>query len=319
MNIAEKLRGLNKEQKEANLKSLNYIKMLAANTKKDISNWDLLQIFGSEDKVNLLTDKKAINTLFFVHAEPAKDPITNEVVEGAVARPANEEIDFSKVSGVVREAYKKVKEGQTKQLKENIRYWENDIKSLERQISEYTKNILKEQQKLDLFSDDEKNPKEDKLVTDLKSTMNQKLWNNPVLNGDYLFFTTANDIMIQDLTTKKQVNMGQYAVRIDLKNGFNLQVIPYKNNWFVPKGYMSVPNQYHPHIMEDARICWGTASEMSRKHLQNAELDKVLVLLYALLTNYNERGGYLPPRTFEETGRKNIELGGLFLHPDFKK
>lgn len=326
-NIADKIRKMTPAEKQANLKMLDYIKMLAAQTKKDISTWNIMELFAADGTHNLITDKKQINTIFFKQMEPKKDVATGEIQEAVAVEaplPAIDdtpvpEFDFSGVSQTLRKTYASLRDSSSKTHTQRINDYAKNRDYYLSEAENCNNLLLKEQQKLDLLlNQDGKAPKEDKLITDLKKILQQKLWTNPVLDGNFLYLNTAHNIKIQDAKTKKHVDMGQYAVRIDLANGLNLQVLPYKNNLFIPQGHLTT-NQYHPHIQPKGSICWGGASTLSYNYQKDGELDKLLVLLHALLSNYSEGGGYDHPSDFEKKGKKNIELAAHFVHPDFKK
>lgn len=323
--IVQKIRTMTPAQKQANLKMLDYIKMLAAQTKKDISKWNIMELF-SDGNMNLITDKKQINTIFFKQMEPQRDEQGEVKAANAIEAPTPivdntpvPEFDFSGISQTLRKTYETLRntsaKNHTQIINTHIKYRDYYLAEAERMNN----LLLKEQQKFDLLlNQDGKAPKEDKLITDLKKILLQKLWTNPVLHNDCLYLNTAHNIMIQDGKTKKNVDMGQYAVCIDLANGLNLRVIPYKNNLFIPQGHY-VKNQYHPHVTgTDGSVCWGGASTLAYDHQKNGELDKLLILLHALLSNYYEGGGYDHPSDFEKKGNKNIQLHPNLIHPDFK-
>jgi len=64
---------------------------------------------------------------------------------------------------------------------------------------------------------------------------------------------------------------------------------------------------FHPHIDEEGRVCWGTASETVANHIVNGQIDKIMPLLWALLHTYNPESPYIKLSTLIEV-KRNREI-----------
>lgn len=303
------------EQKAANITALNYIKTLASSSSIDISKWDVNKIFGGDDPVNLVTDKKILNTLFFDAweksklKEAAKEPEPAVEIEGL--------LDLEALKKEIVEAAKKSRNTIIANEKATIVHQEQDINRRANDLHRCQLNLFTSHQRLrSLELVEDTTEKYDQALKDIQKVIQERLWVNPVYDGGFLYLNTSVNLMLHEVNKVANLDihmdLGQLAVRLDVKNGFNMLVIPYKNNT-VSGGY------YHPHINPEGIICWGETLTVSQKHIANLEIDKALRLLHSILNVYNPGSPHRRLADFKINGQKLGRVSEQLKHPDKRK
>lgn len=306
------------EQKAQNLNSLLYIKTLAAQSSADISSWDINKIFGVEgDDMNLISDKREINKRFLDAFEKAKIKAEKKAEKNPQEQEINKLLNIATLKTAVEEAAKNARKTQIaeqqRQLTENERVMNNKLTEYNR----YHDAVLLCRQNIrNLENTSDDTSVYDKCFADIQKLIDTKMWVNPVFENGYLYLNTSTSIMLQEINKAANINInldfGQLAVRINVAQGFNINVIPYKNN-------IVVNNCWHPHVYNDARPCWGEANTVAMKAIANLEIAKALELLHAILNNYNKDSPITRLADFKLNGVKMGRVAENIKHPDKRK
>jgi len=283
------------EQKKANLQSLSYIKQLASSTNTPIQRWDVLSMFGSGEGANLLTDKKAINKIFFGKLEKLIEKTTGDI---ALVD------DLPELSSALENGFKASIENQKRLIENEMRTINERIIASHRTLEEYISKLVDTSKRLHFVT------KNTDPLGEIKKEINEVLrsgcWVNPVIVNNQLFLNTKVNLILTfknpaagyDITQ----DFGQLSVRIDLDT-FKMMVIPYKNNIHFPR-YGEQLGHYHPHVQYMGNICWGTGQETMIKLVKEFKIGKALELLYAVLANYNDGNPYVHLTNFRDSGKK---------------
>jgi hypothetical protein len=283
------------EQKKANLQALSYIKQLASSTNTQISRWDILASFGSGEGANLLTDKKAINKIFFAKLEKLVEKTAGDI---ALVD------DLPELSSALENGFKVSIENQKRLIENEMRTINESIIASHRALDERIAKLVDTSKRLHFIT------KNTDPLGEIKKEINEVLrsgcWVNPVILGNQLYLNTKVNIILTfknpaagyDITQ----DFGQLSVRVDLDT-FKMNVIPYKNNIHYPR-YGESMGHYHPHVQYVGSICWGTGQETMVKLVKDFKIGKALELLYAVLTNYNDGNPYVHLSNFRDNGRK---------------
>lgn len=303
------------EQKAANLNSLAYIKTLASSNNVNIAEWNILSLFSQADGVNLFTDKKALNKIFFEQLEKVKKQKKEEQNKPEVIQ--NVQLQVEKIKGAFIEAAKKVRATEIQTLRNNLYYQEDAVKKASQNLDVALKAYNDSQRKI--MSLEQVTDVDQKYLDTLKGIQKviaEEIWVNPVYENGYLYLNTNTSVMLHE--TNKLANLdlhvdvGQLAVRINIAGGMNFEVIPYKNN-------ITVGGYFHPHVRPEGGICWGEAQTAAMKNIANLELDKALRLLHALLNSYNGGSPYMQLARLKSEGQKMTRVPDNVKHPDKRK
>lgn len=316
--IKNAIQTMTPEQKAQNLNSLLYIKTLAAQSSADISSWDINKIFGAEgDPMNLISDKREINKRFLDAFEKAKLKAEKKAEKNPEELDTNKLLNIATLKTAVAAAAKAARTNQIveqqRQLTENERQMVNKLTEYNR----YHDAVLQGRQTIrNLENATDDTSVYDKCFADIQKLIDTKMWINPVFENGFLYLNTSTNIMLQDINKTANVNInldfGQLAVRINVNQGFNINVIPYKNN-------IIYNNCWHPHIYNDARPCWGEANTVAMKAIANLEIAKALELLHAILNNYNKDSPITRLADFKLHGVKMGRVAENIKHPDKRK
>lgn len=340
-------------QKNQNVASYNYIKNLAATSVTDISGWDIVKVFLSDDGKNLITDKKTINRLFFDHLSKVEEKTKKEIKKLEKLKASMSESDARKealktdltpkekdlaqlalMSSTMSVTLLKIKSAEEESAQREVTYAMQNIASQYANLDSYHAQLGTAQRRLAAIKS---NPNE--VAEAVKARLNQivskGLWVNPKFVNNQLFLNTPTNIILTQVNKTANINLsvdvGQLAVKIDFNRGFQMIVIPYKNNilYFKPHpplmtntSYPMVTPFYHPHVNTGGGICWGNASATFIKMIANFELDKALVLLHALLHTYSETQPYVSLIDLSHSNKKLEDADiastypNMIRHPD---
>lgn len=322
MSVKEKMehaiQTMTPEQKAQNLNTILYIKTLAAQSSADISSWDINKIFGVEgDDMNLVSDKREINKRFLDAFEKAKKKDEKKAEKLTEEAELNKLLNIGALKTAVAEAAKTARKTQIaneqRQLAENERVMVNKLTEYNRL---HDAVLLGRQNIRNLENTNDDTSIYDKCFADIQKLIDSKMWVNPVYDNGFLYLNTSTSIMLQEINKAANVNInldfGQLAVRINVTQGFNMTVIPYKNN-------ITFNNAWHPHVYTDGRVCWGEANTVAMKAIANLEIAKALELLHAILNNYNKDSPITRLADFKLSGIKMGRVAEHIKHPDKRK
>jgi hypothetical protein len=312
--IKSLIASLTPEQKAVNISALTYIKTLASQSNVNIYDWNLLEIFTQEDGINLVSDKKLLNKRFFDHLAKIKSqpkPVVNTVQTQTSA------LEVEVIKDAFVKAAKNVRNREIQSLKDQLWSQEDAVRRSQQVLDEscrlYTTTMTK------IHALEQVTDVDVKYVNALKGIqklVSEELWVNPVFENGYLYLNTNTNIMLHNVNKTANldlhVDLGQLAVRININSGFNFEVIPYRNN-------LMVESHYHPHVRNDAHICWGEAQTVAYKNIANIELEKALRLLHNLLNSYNPGSPYKSLDRFKVDGTKLTRVAEHLKHPDKRK
>jgi hypothetical protein len=315
--LKEKIKAMTPEQMKAARDSITYIKTVANQANVDITEWDILSIFAAPDGITLLSEKKAINKIFFQHlSKVVKEKDQEEEKENKATEQKTAPLDEEKLFGAFKEAAEK---SRTKIIEQK----QNQVTNLKAQMDNYFASFMQteqtfRQQSLELMSlrnieDDE--TLFNKVVSDIKKVLAEGLFINPVFKDGMFYLNTKSNAVLATVNRAAnldvRVDLGQFAIRLDTKNSMDLRIIPYKNN-LLTAGY------YHPHVQSDGRVCWGEAGTMVANHLASLEIGNALRIAYGLINSYNDGNPYRALQEFKLSSRKMtpVEIGASVRHPD---
>lgn len=83
------------------------------------------------------------------------------------------------------------------------------------------------------------------------------------------------------------VNLGHFNIEITIyRSHWKAKVLPLKDN-------IRVRSYVHPHVDSDGEICWGTASEPVNQAYNRQDIEGILSVIHATLTQYNVENPYV--------------------------
>jgi hypothetical protein len=320
------LEDLTAEEKMKNLSALNYIKTIANSSNIDISAWDILEVFGREDKRGLELDKKTLNKLFFAKVQSSLNPPTTEETktetktEGVIAENAVASTeDLTALKNAVAIAYERTKTTAIEAQKKNTKSAKDNMDQYYRNFLEYERNYISGLRQVKLLESTIKDGSEkyiEGIILNLRKVIDKGIWINPVFDENYLYLNTKTNVVLHDVNKSANLDLhldvGQLAVRINLKNNFALSVIPYKGN--IQSGAM-----FHPHVNSEGTPCWGDAQNIAVKAIADYDFEKALTLLHTLLHTYNPGSPYINLANLKENGIKMSRVAEHLKHPDKNK
>jgi len=291
---------LPEETLKANIKILNYIKLLASTTNSDISRWNISKLFGVEGSgSNFIADRKQINKIFFEYLKTKTDE-REDIAETVGLPPEVFSIINSGLKSGIESKIKANKDGLERAIS-NFVNWSNDFNN-------HISNISRYQKQIDILSGH--NPTGD-IQQDLVECLSEGCWVNPVVKDNFLYLNTSTNIIlvhkIDSANVDISIDFGVLAVRIDLTNN-EMMVLPYKKN-------ISASRYFHPHVSTTGIVCWGTARDAAKDYLQLSQFGKALKLLYAVLTSYNDSNPYIRIASFKDA-KSYGSVSEALKHPD---
>lgn len=305
--IESSFESMTEEQRKANLAAVGYIKSLASMTNTDIHRWDILKIFGSGEGANLLTDKKAINKIFFEKLEKLVDKKSEDIAS----------LDsIPELSAALENSFQATMDSRKSEIQYQINETMRNIESRNNQLVQLMTSLNELQKQHSLIT---LNPEPLlEIKKEIQEVLKAGYWVNPVVHNGYLYFNTASNIRLTHKNRAAgidcELDVGQLAVRIRLSD-FYMDVIPYKNNICYDDGGRG-HRLYHPHVNSNAQICWGNALQTMQNHMKTFQLGKILTLLYALLTSYNDAAPYIHLVNLRDRNKKFSRIPANLKHPD---
>jgi len=263
--------------------ALNYIEHLAASTSADISGWDILAIF-STDEYEIETDRNKINELFL--------STINEI--RAAARPS---VDQATLKQEILESCAELGEVQLERRKERLRReLEEQRESVQRRQERLNNAIAaayETKQKIECFSG------QSNLTDEIEKISENQFWQfeKLVSRGDspVLYLQTTTECVVRH--REDSLNFGKFRAKISLGDPC-ITVLPFSNNLHYNFEY------YHPHVSTGGQVCWGNASSTVNENLVDGKLSNVVQLLQSLLMHYNSESPYASYETFVNSGRR---------------
>lgn len=303
------------EQKAANLSALNYVRTLASSANINISEWNILSIFGKEDGINLNTDKKSLNKLFFEKLEKVKQEAKEAALKPEVIQ--SQALEVEKIKKAFVEAAKRIRSAEINTLKNNVYQHEDNMRRAQATLDQALKAYQDINNKINALEQvTDVDTKYVQALAGVERVIAAGLWVNPVYEDGFLYLNTKSNVMLHEInkTAKLElhVDLGQLAVRINVASNMHFDVIPYKNN-------LAVASYYHPHVRTEGQICWGEAQTAAMKHIANLDLEKALTLLHSLINSYNPGSPYMPLARFKTEGNKMSRVSESIKHPEKKK
>lgn len=303
------------EQKAANLSALNYVKTLAAQQNMNISEWNILEIFGKEDGVNLVTDKKNLNKLFFDKLLKVKEEAKAEALKPEVIQ--NQALEVEKIKKAFVEAAKKIRANEIQVFRNNLYTFEQNLARAQQNLNSALVQFNETNNKIRALEEvTDVDTKYTSALAGVQKVIEKGLWINPVYENGYLYLNTQTNVMLHEVNKAAKLDLhldlGQLAVRININSNMHFDVIPYKNN-------LGVQGYFHPHVRPEGGICWGEASTAAMKHIADLQLEKALILLHSLINSYNPASPYMPLSRFKAEGNKMTRVAESVKHPDKNK
>lgn len=267
---------------EAMSAALNYIEHLAASTSADISGWDILAIF-STDECEIETDRNKINELFL--------STINEI--RAAARP---NVDQTTLKQEILESCKELGEVQLQRRKERmmmeLEEQRETIQSRQERLRDAISAAYETKQKIECFNG------QSNLTDEIEKISENQFWQfEKITSGDspVLYLQTTTECVVRH--RENSLNFGKFRAKISLGDPY-IWVLPLSNNLHYNFEY------YHPHVSGSGQVCWGNASSTVTENLVDGKLSNVVQLLQSLLMHYNSESPYASHETFVNNGRR---------------
>ena len=263
--------------------ALNYIEHLAASTSTDISGWNILAVFSS-DECAIETDRNRINELFF--------EATSEIK--LATRP---NVDQATLKQEILESCKELGEVQLQRRKDNMH----------RQLDEQRQAIQHCQERLDSAVSTAYETKQtiesfngqSILAAEIEKISENQFWQFEKLVGDQdnpiLYLQTSAECVVRH--RDDSLNFGKFRAKISLADP-SIRVLPLSNNLHVNFNF------YHPHVSGDGSVCWGNASSTVSENLVDGKVSEVVQLLQSLLMYYNPDSPYESFESFSRNGSR---------------
>jgi hypothetical protein len=216
-----------------------------------------------------LQDKKEINKLFFAFLKNRTKPTIGS--KKALAKKA------TTIAEQALAAEKRSILAQIKDKNHDLNYWFDNIKKVQKSIDELNKRLVK--------------PAID-FESEIKKIIEQGFWINPRMTKDSLSFTTANEVICQDVRpgVNKTLNLGKYTAKLNLKSfGMSVTSQKFKHRY----------DNRHPYVSSSGGICFGDSSDTFDKYRRAFDIEKMFRLLASLLTTHTG-GGFSGLADFEK-------------------
>lgn len=168
----------------------------------------------------------------------------------------------------------------------NVRRYENGVRDALRELSNY--------RDMRLSLEDDKNKTAKTIEDEIRIIEASPRWVINLINNSEIVFKVASPVIIRHVDEPKAidmtVNFGE--MRVVWKPASNLLKVL---NGIPVEHY--VDSYYHPHVSDSGTVCWGNAADTVTKALNEFKISKVLSILDALLSSYNDESPY---RTISE-------------------
>lgn len=278
--------GMTPEQKQKTTSSLAYIKNVASMANVDISKWNIIEVFAkSLDPFEIVSEKNEINKRFFENIQAIlKDSSEKEAAKKLTN--AGEENVLVLAEEQILQKLVSVKGEAERRLRSDITASTSELTSAQSNLEAKLKRFHTVTAELEKLLNNPSNLSK-KLLNEIREVVSNGLFVNPVYenNSNFLYLTTPSDIILNhkkpSANLDLSINLGKMSVEINLTT-MHLRVFPYKNNLISQRGY------WHPHISNGGDVCWGNALSTFTKMVESRDLQKILVLLMAIIKGYSE-------------------------------
>lgn len=274
------------EQKQQTTASLAYIKNVASMANVDISNWNILEVFTkSLDPFEIVSEKNEINKRFFAKIQAILKE-SSEKDEARKLSNASEENVLVAAEEQILQKLVSVKGEAERRLRTDIENSKSEMTSAQTNLESKLKRFHTLTSDLDKLLNNPTNLSK-KLLNEVREVVSTGLFVNPVYenNSSYLYLSTPSDIILNHKKASANldlsINLGKMSVEINLTT-LHIRVFPYKNNLLSARGF------WHPHISTSGDICWGNAASTFQKLVEGRDLQKILVLLMAIIKGYSD-------------------------------
>jgi hypothetical protein len=263
--------------------ALNYIEHLAASTSTDISAWNILAVF-STNECEIETDRNRINELFF--------EATSEIK--LATRP---NVDQATLKQEILESCKELGEVQLQRRKESMQQkleeQRDAIQHCQERLNSAVSTAYETKQTIESFNG------QSILSDEIEKISKNQFWQFEKLVGDQdspiLYLQTSAECVVRH--RNDSLNFGKFRAKISLADP-SIRVLPLSNNLHCNFRY------YHPHVSGDGAVCWGNASGTVNDNLVDGKVSDVVQLLQSLLMYYNADNPYESFESFSSRGSR---------------
>lgn len=263
--------------------ALNYIEHLAASTSTDISAWNILAVF-STNECEIETDRNRINELFF--------EATSEIK--LATRP---NVDQATLKQEILESCKELGEVQLQRRKESMQQrleeQRESIQHCQERLNSAVSTAYETKQTIESFNG------QSILSDEIEKISKNQFWQFEKLVGDQdspiLYLQTSAECVVRH--RNDSLNFGKFRAKISLADP-SIRVLPLSNNLHCNFRY------YHPHVSGDGAVCWGNASSTVNDNLVDGKVSDVVQLLQSLLMYYNADNPYESFESFSRNGSR---------------
>ncbi len=280
------------------LKTLNYIELLAMQTKTNLSDWDVLNTFRAKEGSNkLITNPKEINKRLFALAEEAKIGIQRshilDVIKhekkilklsketfGHRAQHVKNEIENQKYR--INDAGEAIKrDAANTGLSENDRAYR--LKQHNKNIQLAQENITRSEAALTRVQE---YATTDRLVKEVAKIVAGGFWKFFGISGKNLCFITASNIILFEKNPKAGLNlqkdMGVYKIKL------NLEYMDASVHIFY--GNTRMNDNIHPYVSQGG-VCYGNSGNYYSRARQENDIVQMMNMLSMVLSTYSSAGG----------------------------
>lgn len=273
--------------------TLKYIEHLAAITETNIATWDPFAVFAKEDGL-FPRERNKLNQLFFSHRERVKDSVASEILP----QPDDERIMSlcASVNKLFAKSIETTMKKHESQIQDLERHMNNKSMELQRAQENYSRALLaksgmKQKQKEGLS-----------VHESVKRVIRDGWWtlapDSDQSEGMLVFLTP--EVTLSQINEKAAVNfvvpMGRYLVKLTTRSqSLKVRVNAYDKNPLCPESGL-----YHPHVNSSGEVCAGDAGKELTLAETTFDVEKIMRLLKAILTTYNDDNPYQELSTFQE-------------------
>ncbi len=204
-----------------NIEVFQYIGTLAERTKVDISMWNIPEIFVGENLQTLVLDPQEINKRFFERLEKAWGKKSEEPAPKLLISDE----DLATLS-------KKFQSPAVAKLQKSVEYQKSRADEFERSIKNYQDALDKTKAEMARLTEEWEKAKKDAKPNEFRQALEDftraGFYTDFKWHGGFLWCLTRN-IFMKSPTTKQNIFLGRYALRINLTS-FTVSVFPYENN-----------------------------------------------------------------------------------------
>lgn len=256
---------MNPENREICISSVHYISNLANTNGVDISDWDIVELFGTGQGKLIRRDRREINKIFMTNMKTPKKPRQpkvasldhlNDSLNGLISSSSDER------EGVLTDRYLEYRD-EAKNL------YEEYLRQL-RQAASIRRKMDHKKGAIDF-------------VGQIKQIVDDSFWSYHKFQDGALIFRTRDDIIVREVNKKAninlEVNLGKMEARFDVAN-CEMSVHKFENNVFDPYDHQLI----HPHACDE--VCWGSAAETAEEMSLALDLVNLMRLLANLLMDY---------------------------------